>query len=109
MSKERKELTKSCTDLLEFSAGDLIPMLEKNKKLHHVSIKYESLMPEKLGNDANRLLCAGLCLNCKHQSYKSDHTFKKTGICMVKFWKDKRYKLSPNKPVLKCVDFEPCT
>ena len=36
MSKERRELTKSCTDLLEFSAGDLIPMLEKNKKLHHV-------------------------------------------------------------------------
>jgi hypothetical protein len=39
MSKERKELTKSCTDLLEFSAGDLIPMLEKNKKLHHVRQK----------------------------------------------------------------------
>ena len=72
-------------------------------------MKYESLTPEKLGNDANRLLCAGLCLNCKHQSYKSDHTFKKTGICMVKFWMDKRCKLSADKPVLKCKYFEPCT
>ncbi len=55
------------------------------------------------------LLCAGLCLNCKHQSYKSDKTFAKTGICLVKFWKDKRYKLSKDKPVLKCEFFEPCT
>lgn len=76
----------------------------KNK----VNMKYESLIPESLGNDANRLLCAGLCLNCKHQSYKSDMTFAKTGICLVKFWKAKRCKLSPNKPVLKCADFEPC-
>lgn len=72
-------------------------------------MKYESLIPERLGNDANRLLCAGLCLNCKHQSYKSDKTFTKTGICLVKFWKDKRYKLSKDKPVLKCEFFEPCT
>lgn len=36
MSKERRELTKSCTDLLEFSAGDLIPMLAKDKTLMHV-------------------------------------------------------------------------
>lgn len=36
MSKERRELTKSCTDLLEFTAGDLIPQLEKNQKLIHV-------------------------------------------------------------------------
>lgn len=72
-------------------------------------MKYESLIPEKLGNDANRLLCAGLCLNCKHQGYKSDHTFKKTGVCMKKFWMDKRCKLSPNKPILKCEYFEPCT
>jgi hypothetical protein len=72
-------------------------------------MKYESLIPKKLGNDANRLLCAGLCLNCKHQSYKSDDTFKKTGICMVKFWMDKRCKLSADKPVLKCKYFEPCT
>lgn len=73
------------------------------------NMKYESLIPERLDNDANRLLCAGLCLNCNHQSYKSDKNFIKTGICMVKFWKDKRCKLSPNKPVLKCADFEPCT
>lgn len=39
MSEERRELTKSCTDLLEFSAGDLIPMLEKNKKLQNVRQK----------------------------------------------------------------------
>jgi len=72
-------------------------------------MKYESLIPEKLGNDANRWLCSGLCLNCKHQSYKSDHTFMETGVCMKKFWMDKRYKLSPNKPILKCEYFEPCT
>lgn len=36
MSKQRRTLTKSCLDLLEYSAGDLIPMLEQNKKLHHV-------------------------------------------------------------------------
>ena len=36
MSKERVELTKSCKDLLEYSAGDLIPMLAANKKLLHV-------------------------------------------------------------------------
>ena len=34
--KERRELTKSCTDLLEFTAGDLIPMLENKPKLVHV-------------------------------------------------------------------------
>jgi hypothetical protein len=36
---ERIELTKSCKDLLDFAAGDLIPMLEKNKKLQHVKQK----------------------------------------------------------------------
>ena len=36
MSKERVQFTKSCTDLLEFTAGDLVPMLEKNPKLLHV-------------------------------------------------------------------------
>jgi hypothetical protein len=36
MSKERIELSESCKNLLEFSAGDLIPMLENNKKLSHV-------------------------------------------------------------------------
>ena len=36
MSKERRQLTKSCTDLLEYSAGDLIPMLEAEKELLHV-------------------------------------------------------------------------
>lgn len=36
MSKERVELTKSCKDLLEYSAGDLIPMLAADKKLLHV-------------------------------------------------------------------------
>ena len=35
MPKEREELSKSCKDLLEFSAGDLIPMLDQNKKLLH--------------------------------------------------------------------------
>lgn len=84
--------------------GTLICKLKKK-----VNMKYESLMPERLGNDANRLLCAGLCLRCKHQSYKSDKTFKKTGICLIKFWKDKRYKLSKDKPILKCEFFEPCT
>ena len=78
-------------------------LIEELKLVKNYSI------PERLGNHANRLLCAGLCLNCKHQSYKSDKTFTKTGICLVKFWKDKRCKLSPNKPVLKCADFEPCT
>ena len=79
----------------------------------HLKTKFDmenkTLTDHENGNDANRLLCAGLCLNCKHQSYKSDKNFTKTGICMVKFWKDKRCKLSPNKPVLKCADFEPCT
>jgi len=74
-----------------------------------LNMKYESLRPERLGNEPNRLLCAGLCLRCKHQSYKSDKTFKKTGICLIKFWKDKRYKLSKDKPILKCEFFEPCT
>ncbi len=36
MSKERVQLDKNSKDLLEFSAGDLIPMLAKNKKLQHV-------------------------------------------------------------------------
>jgi len=36
MSKERVELTQSCKDLLQYSAGDLIPMLAANKKLLHV-------------------------------------------------------------------------
>lgn len=36
MSKERVELTQSCKDLLNYSAGDLIPMLAANKKLLHV-------------------------------------------------------------------------
>jgi hypothetical protein len=36
MKKDRQELNKSCKDLLEFSAGDLIPMLLKKKKLIHV-------------------------------------------------------------------------
>lgn len=36
MSKERRELTSSCKDLLDFSAGYLIPMLEKNESLTHV-------------------------------------------------------------------------
>jgi hypothetical protein len=36
MSKERVELTQSCKDLLQYSAGDLIPMLAADKKLLHV-------------------------------------------------------------------------
>lgn len=36
MSKERKQLEPNEQKLLEFSAGDLIPMLEKNKELQHV-------------------------------------------------------------------------
>lgn len=36
MPKEREELLKHCKNLLEFSAGDLIPMLDQNKKLLHV-------------------------------------------------------------------------
>ena len=35
MSKERMELRKTEKDLLEFSAGDLIPMLENDKKAIH--------------------------------------------------------------------------
>ena len=38
MSKERVQLDKNSKDLLEFSAGDLIPVLAKNKKLHHVKM-----------------------------------------------------------------------
>lgn len=34
--KERRELTQSCKNLLEFAAGDLIPMLEKKKDLLYV-------------------------------------------------------------------------
>lgn len=69
----------------------------------------KNLITQEKGNNANRLLCSGLCLNCKHQSYKSDNTFTKTGVCMAKFWKDKRCKLSPKKPVLNCEFFEPCS
>ena len=36
MSKEIVELTQSCKDLLQYSAGDLIPMLASDKKLQHV-------------------------------------------------------------------------
>lgn len=36
MPKERKKLRQTEKDLLEFSAGDLIPMLENDKKLLHV-------------------------------------------------------------------------
>ena len=72
-------------------------------------MKYESLIPDKLGNDANLLLCAGLCLKCQHQSYKSDEMFQKTGRCMKKFWMDKPDKLSAKKPINKCKFFEPCT
>jgi len=36
MSKERIELNKSEKELLEFSAGDLIPELAKNPNLQHV-------------------------------------------------------------------------
>lgn len=38
MSKERVQLDKNSKDLLEFSAGDLIPALAKNKKLTHVKM-----------------------------------------------------------------------
>lgn len=34
--KERRELSKDCKDLLVFTAGDLIPMLEDNSDLLHV-------------------------------------------------------------------------
>lgn len=68
-------------------------------------------IPEKTvgSNDFYKLLCAGLCLECKHKGYKSDDTFQKTGRCMKKFWMDKRDKLSTKKPVTKCKWFEPCT
>lgn len=36
MSKDRVQLDKNSKDLLEFSAGGLIPMLAKNPKLQHV-------------------------------------------------------------------------
>lgn len=36
MSKKRVQLDANSKLLLEFSAGDLIPMLSENKKLHHV-------------------------------------------------------------------------
>lgn len=36
MSKDRVQLDKNSKDLLEFSAGDLIPMLSKNQKLQQV-------------------------------------------------------------------------
>jgi len=36
MPKKRVELTQSCKDLLQYSAGDLIPMLAADKKLKHV-------------------------------------------------------------------------
>lgn len=36
MSKDRIKLDQNSKDLLEFSAGDLIPALAKNMKLQHV-------------------------------------------------------------------------
>lgn len=35
-NKKRLELRQTEKDLLQFSAGDLIPMLEEKTKLHHV-------------------------------------------------------------------------
>jgi hypothetical protein len=35
-NKKRLELSQTEKDLLQFSAGDLIPMLEEKTKLHHV-------------------------------------------------------------------------
>jgi hypothetical protein len=35
-NKMRLELNQNEKDLLQFSAGDMIPMLEGNRKLHHV-------------------------------------------------------------------------
>ena len=36
MAKKRQELTQTCKNLLEYSAGDLIPILAANKNLLHV-------------------------------------------------------------------------
>ena len=72
-------------------------------------MKNETSNTTELGNNANLLLCAGLCLKCQHQSYKSDEMFQKTGRCMKKFWMDKPDRLSAKKPINKCEFFEPCT
>ncbi len=63
---------------------------------------------DQCGNDANRMLCAGLCLGCKHQSFKTLNDFIKRGVCLKKFWLGRKHDLYPNKPVCKCRFFEPC-
>jgi hypothetical protein len=58
--------------------------------------------------DSNsNLLCAGLCLKCQHQSYKSDENLQKIGRCMKKFWMDKPDKLNPKNPINNCKLFKP--
>lgn len=49
MSKERRELIDTEMDLLTYSAGDMIPMLEKDKKLIHVKQQAFDYYSEKTG------------------------------------------------------------
>jgi hypothetical protein len=72
-------------------------MYDKDKKI---------LENKVIDNDFYKSLCGGICLVCKHKGYKSDGKFEKTGICMKKFWMDKRDKLSAKNPVSKCEWFE---
>lgn len=55
------------------------------------------------------LLCAGLCLTCKERSVKDNDNFERKAVCLKKFWQDKPFYLSLDKPITKCDDYKAIT
>ena len=46
-----------------------------------------------------------LCKNCQYLSYQKNDDFEKKNICIIKFWLDKKYKLSEKRKINKCKHF----
>lgn len=47
-----------------------------------------------------------LCDSCRFMSYKSNHIFEKTKVCMKKYWNDLPDKISESNPVFVCQLYE---